>query len=71
MGKTDRLMRPEEVAERLGVAKATLYSWRLRRQGPPSVKIEGALRYSETALGSWVEDRRTAEDVRNREISSC
>jgi excisionase family DNA binding protein len=53
-----RLLTPKEVADRLSVPLATLYSWRHRRQGPPALKVVGSLRYSAEDLDRWIADQR-------------
>lgn len=51
------LLTPAEVAERLRVAPRTLETWRRRRQGPPSIKVNGVIRYDAVALERWVAER--------------
>jgi predicted DNA-binding transcriptional regulator AlpA len=40
-----RLLKPQEVADILGVPVATLYGWRYRRIGPNGLKVGRHLRY--------------------------
>ncbi len=42
---TNRLLKPEEVAEILGVPVATLYGWRYRQKGPKGLRVGRHLRY--------------------------
>ena len=53
--KTDRLLRPDEVAERLGVSERTLERWRAAGQGPAFVTIGRMVRYAESAVAGFVE----------------
>lgn len=53
--KTERLRTPEETAEYLGVPLATLYQWRYRHTGPPSLKVGRHLRYRASDLEAWLD----------------
>jgi excisionase family DNA binding protein len=46
-------MTPEEVAERLGVPRATLYAWRYKNIGPAAVRLGRHLRYRVEAVEAW------------------
>lgn len=50
----DRLLRLNAVAELIGVAPATLYSWRHRGEGPPSFKLGENVVYRESELDKWI-----------------
>lgn len=55
------LFRPQEVAEMLGISKATVYH--LAASGQlPSVRVGKALRISREAIDRWIQDqeRRTS-----------
>jgi predicted DNA-binding transcriptional regulator AlpA len=54
------LLSIEQVSERFGVPKATLYSWRHRGVGPPSFRVEGAVRYDEADIERYVEAQKAA-----------
>jgi excisionase family DNA binding protein len=54
----DRLLEPEDVAAMLRVPKSTLYAWRYRGQGPPSLRIGKHLRYKRQAILEWIEQQR-------------
>ena len=66
---TGRLYTPEEAGEFLGVAPQTLAHWRVSGAGPKFVHLtRRCIRYSETALRAWVEERTresTAENGRH------
>ncbi len=51
---TTRLLRDQEVAERLGVHVATLRAWRRQGYGPPVMRIGRWPRYDQAALASWL-----------------
>lgn len=65
-----KLLKPTEVAERLGVTLSTLEAWRCRGTGPnlPFVKLGvgrgGLVRYREADV-----DRVIAEGLRDREVT--
>lgn len=65
-----KLLKPTEVAERLGVKLSTLEAWRARGTGPylPFVKLGegrgGLVRYRDTDV-----DRVVAEGLRDREAA--
>lgn len=55
----DRLLKPHEVAARLGVSKHTLLGWRRDGFGPPYLRLRGNdLRYREADLTEWIAERR-------------
>jgi excisionase family DNA binding protein len=53
----ERLLRPMEVAEILGVPQSTLYAWRYRGDGPPAIRVGKHLRYLAAALNEWLNDQ--------------
>jgi excisionase family DNA binding protein len=53
----ERLLRPKEVAEILGVPQSTLYAWRYRGDGPPAIRVGKHLRYPAAALNEWLNDQ--------------
>lgn len=55
----DRLLSPEVVARRLGVAVHTLANWRASGKGPPFIKIERSIRYRESDVVGWLTRNRT------------
>lgn len=53
-----RLLKPAEVADRIGVSKYTLLEWRRDGFGPPFLRLRGnSLRYPESELEAWVSER--------------
>lgn len=53
--ENDKLLTPEQVAERLGKPIRTLESWRRRKKGPPCVRlnINKDVRYPLSKLIAW------------------
>ena len=62
----ERLHRPEEVAEALGVPVATLYQWRYKGIGPTAVKVGRHLRYRDEDVTQFIENLggESSSDVR-------
>jgi excisionase family DNA binding protein len=54
-----RLLSTIEVAELLQVPVKTIYEWRLRGQGPRSVRVGRHLRFDPSDLCRWIEDRKS------------
>lgn len=50
---TTRYLTPDEVCERYGVSKQTLYNWRTQGIGPRATKLCGSLRYAEADLAEF------------------
>jgi hypothetical protein len=46
-----------KLTERLGVPETTLNDWRLRKKGPPFVKVQRLVRYPAALLEQWLADR--------------
>ncbi len=59
---SERLLTPNEVADRLTVAEHTLALWRADRRHLPFIKIGRMVRYSEDEVEAFIE--RSARDVR-------
>ena len=55
----DPLWTIQEVATFLGIPVQTIYDWRCKGEGPPSLKIGRLLRYKETDVFAWL-DQQTA-----------
>lgn len=56
----EHLATPEQLADYLGIPVATLYQWRLRRTGPPSMKIGRHLRYRWADVDGWLTTREAS-----------
>lgn len=54
------LLTTEEVAELLQVPVATIYGWRVRREGPPAIRVGRHLRFRREAVERWLLDRESA-----------
>jgi len=50
----ERLLTIDQVVELLQIKKSTIYSWTFTRK-IPFVKINGALRFKEKAISSWID----------------
>ena len=42
-----------DVAKHLSVSVNTVYNWRAKQQGPPSLNLPGVVRYSPSAVVAW------------------
>jgi excisionase family DNA binding protein len=62
----DRLLRPDEAAEFLGLGHSTLAKLRVFGGGPNFLKLGRSVRYSRDDLRRWAEERsrRSTSDVR-------
>ena len=58
---TEPLLRPGDVSERLGVPVTTLYSWRVRGEGPPALRVGKHLRWDRDDLEAWIENQKAEE----------
>lgn len=57
----DELLTPAELAEWLKIPVATLYGWRYRAEGPPSIKVGRHLRYRRSAVDRWLDGQTKHE----------
>lgn len=67
MNDRSSLLTEDEAARRLSMSVRSLQGWRVRGGGPPFLKIGRSVRYSPSALESWVRSREqghTAEPTR-------
>lgn len=53
-GTSGDLLTPDELAAKLRVKVGTLYAWRNRRTGPPSLKVGGSVRYRRSDVDEWL-----------------
>lgn len=51
------LLTTSEVCDLLKISPKTLYSWRLRNEGPPAIKVGRHLRFREADVERWLEYR--------------
>ena len=42
-----------DVAKHLSVSVNTVYNWRAKQQGPPSLNLPGVVRYLPSAVVAW------------------
>lgn len=59
-----RLLTLRETAERLGLSETTLYGWRVHREGPPSFRMGGRVRYREADVERWIAEQEARDDTR-------
>jgi predicted DNA-binding transcriptional regulator AlpA len=57
---SDRLLRPADVAERIGIPVGTLANWRCDGRGPRYLKVGRHVRYRAADLETWL-DRQTVK----------
>jgi predicted DNA-binding transcriptional regulator AlpA len=53
----DGLMSAADVSEYLDVPVATLHGWRHRGEGPPAMRVGRWLRYRESDVKAWIDQR--------------
>jgi predicted DNA-binding transcriptional regulator AlpA len=61
---TTTLLDARAVARWLGVSARTLAAWRLRRQGPPYVRVGRLVRYCRADVETWI--LRQTQEPRQR-----
>jgi excisionase family DNA binding protein len=59
----EAMLKPQDVAEFLGVPVATLYRWRYEGEGPRAVRVGRHLRYRPAEVEAWL-DRGGSRAVR-------
>jgi excisionase family DNA binding protein len=59
----ERLLTARELADLLGFSASTVQDW-TERDELPAFKIGGRLRFRESEVLAWLEERRTSGDVR-------
>ena len=52
-----KLLKPDDVADLLGIPIATIYVWRTRGRGPRALKVGKHLRYRAADVESWLESQ--------------
>ena len=55
--RLEPLLTVQELSDYLGIPVATLYDWRVDHRGPKAVKLGHALRYPESAIRDWIQER--------------
>ena len=55
--RLEHLLTVQELSAYLGIPVATLYDWRVDHRGPKAVKLGHALRYPESAIRDWIQER--------------
>jgi predicted DNA-binding transcriptional regulator AlpA len=49
----EKWMRPDEVADHIGISVKTLANWRVFGDGPDFVKVGRLVRYEPSAVDAW------------------
>ena len=62
----EKLLTDGELAEALGLSQQTLANWRWSGDGPPYLKINGAVRYRPSAVELWLEQKEQESTADNR-----
>jgi len=52
----NKLMTIQDLADLLAVPASTIYGWRYRGFGPPSVRVGGHVRYRRETVESWLDE---------------
>src|SRR5712692_4470458 len=55
-----QLLSVQELSELLQVPVGTIYQWRFRREGPPSIRVGRFLRFDPADVRRWLDERRAA-----------
>ncbi|MDN5766361.1 MAG: helix-turn-helix domain-containing protein [Humibacillus sp.] len=53
----DHMLKPQEVADALGVPLNTLYAWRSTGKGPRAIRVGKHLRYAPADISTWLEQQ--------------
>lgn len=61
MGEKEYLTQ-DEVSKLTGVAKGTLENWRVKKIGPPYLKLGRSVRYKLSDLNEWLASREMKTD---------
>lgn len=56
-GNGEKLLKPREAANYLGIAIGTLHRHRKSGRGPDYVQIEGVIRYDKTKLDLYIQQK--------------
>jgi excisionase family DNA binding protein len=50
---------PEQVAQRLGKSKVTIYRWSRKGEGPAGVRIGGTIKFDKAEVERWLSAQET------------
>ena len=65
---TEPLMTISDVAAYLVVSEHTLYYWRCKNIGPPSIRVGRHVRYRRDAVDAWLEQQTAPSPLPPRKI---
>lgn len=60
MSDTSKFLTMQQLADELQVPVKTIYDWRYRRIGPPSVKVGRSIRFRRTDVERWLTEHKEA-----------
>ena len=63
----EKLYKPKEAADLMGVSKQTLAFWRHKKKGLPYAKIGGSIRYFESDINEFIQKNKPTEGELNEE----
>ena len=66
MDHRDELFTVSELAEYLNVPVKTLYAWRYRGEGPVGFRVGRHVRYRNTDIQEWIQQRVALSEPRRR-----
>lgn len=52
----ETLLTDHQVSKVTNISVRTLRGYRLKKVGPPHIKLEGCVRYPQSGLRQWIED---------------
>lgn len=53
----EKLLKPQELADWLGVPLETVYAWATRKQGPPRIRVGRHLRFRRVDVERWLDQQ--------------
>lgn len=59
-GEAERLLRPSDLADQLGVPVATIYRWNYTGDGPRRLRLGKHVRYRPSDVAAWLAQREEA-----------
>jgi len=64
MNDSEGLVDLEWLSEFLDISERTIYAWRQRGEGPPAYRVGKYLRYRQSDIEAWLNERHDTEDQR-------
>jgi excisionase family DNA binding protein len=60
VGHVPQLLSVQQLSDLLQVPVGTIYQWRFRREGPPSIRVGRFLRFDPEDVHRWLQERKAA-----------